>query len=239
MMKQSTLTVIIIFYYLNAALGQGKTYFGIEFSSANDIYKITDNGNYLMNVPLGNAAGGFYVRQELNKNLFIETGLILKYYWQGFGFKTIPYYGTSSCDPSWIIPVRLGLNLNLYKEKVYLVPVVGYSFGINPPFGYGTGYGNQTSGTTTIEYNYSENPDVARYFSLIQTGIGVEFKLFETLLLSISTNYYSGLNKTTQIDINYTVNNSNQTTGTAISKGEFWCVSTGLKYPISNFWTRE
>jgi hypothetical protein len=69
-MKQSTLTVIIIFYYLNAALGQGKTYFGIEFSSANDIYKITDNGNYLMNVPLGNAAGGFHVRQELNKNLF-------------------------------------------------------------------------------------------------------------------------------------------------------------------------
>jgi len=30
-------------------------------------------------------------------------------------------------------------HLNLYKRKIYLVPVVGYSFGINPPFGYGIG----------------------------------------------------------------------------------------------------
>jgi hypothetical protein len=142
-------------------------------------------------------------------------------------------------DPSWIIPVRLGFNFNLYKAKIYLVPVLGYSQGINPSFGYGSGSGKQTSSTTTITYNYTENPDVSRYFPLLQTGIGFEFKLFKTLLFSISTNYYSGFKNTTHLDINYTVNNSNQTTGTAISKGQFWCVSTGLKYPISNFWTMK
>jgi hypothetical protein len=238
-MNQFTLTVIITICFLNSALGQKRTYFGLEFSVANDIYEITDNGDYLVNVPLINGQGGFNLRQEISRNLFVETGLILKYYWQGFGFKTIPYYGSTSDDPSWIIPVRLGLNLNLYKGKIYLVPVVGYSFGINPPYGYGLGYGKQTSSTTTIDYNYTENPDVSRYFSLLQTGIGFEFKLFNTLLLSITTNYYSGFKKTTHLDINYTVNNSNQTTGTAISKGEFWCVTSGLKYPISNFWTMK
>jgi len=238
-MKKFSLTVIIIICFLNSTLGQNKTYFGLEFSVANDIYKITDNGDYLINVPLVDGQGGFNLRHEINRNIFVETGLILKYYWQGFGFKTIPYYGSSSSDPSWIIPIRLGLNFNLYKKKIYLVPVLGYSLGINPPFGYGSGRGKQTSSTTTITYNYTENPDVTRYFSLLQIGIGLEFKLFKTILFSISTNYYSGFKKTTYLDINYTVNNSNQTTGTAISKGEFWCVTTGLKYPISNFWTMK
>jgi len=234
-MKKLSLTVIVIICFLNSAPGQNKTYFGLEFSVANDIYKITDNGDYLINVPLVNAIGGFNLRQEINRYIFVETGLILKYYWQGFGFRTIPYYGSSSSDASLLIPIRLGLNFNLYKAKVYLVPVLGYSLGINPPFGYGTGRGKQTSSTTTITYNYTENPNVYQVFSLLQTGIGFEFKLFKTLLFSISTNYYRGFNNTTHLDINYTVNNSNQTTGTAISKGEFWCVSTGLKYPISNF----
>jgi len=236
-MKQFALTATIIIYLLNSAYGQNKTYFGLEFSVANDIYKITDNGDYLMTVPLIDGQGGFNIRQELNRSIFIETGLILKYYWQGFGFKTIPYYSSVSSDPSWIIPVRFGLNVNLYKRKIYLVPVVGYSFGINPSFGYGYGYGKETSSTTVIYYYYTENPDVSRYFSLLQTGIGFEFTLFKKLLFSISTNYYSGFNKTTQVDITYTVNNANPTTGTAISNGEFWCVGTGLKYPISNFWT--
>ncbi|MBK7650773.1 MAG: hypothetical protein IPJ20_08535 [Flammeovirgaceae bacterium] len=236
-MKQFALTTATIFYLLNSAYGQNKTYIGLEFSIANDIYKITDNSDYLMNIPLINGAGGFNIRQEVNKNFLIEVGLLMKYYQQGFGFKTIPYYGSSSSDPSWLIPVRIGLNLNLYKGKIYLVPVVGFTFGINPPYGFGLGYGKQISSTTTIDYNYAENPDVTRYFSLLQTGIGFEVKLFKALLFSISTNYYKGFNKTTHLDINYMVNNSNQATGTAISKGDFWCVSTGLKYPISNFWT--
>jgi hypothetical protein len=238
-MKQFTLTVLVIICFLNSTLGQNKTYFGLEFSAFNDIYKITDNGDYLINVPLVDAQGGFNLRQEINKNLFIETGLILKYYWEGFGFKTIPYYSSSSSDPSWLIPLRFGLSFNLYKDKIYLVPVVGFTFGINPPYGYGLGYGKQTSSTTTIDYNYTENPDVSRYFSLLQTGIGFEVKLFKALLFSVSTNYYKGFNRTTHLDINYTVNNTNQTTGTAISKGEFWCVSAGFKYPISNFWTTQ
>lgn len=236
-MKQFTLTAIIIIYILNPAYGQNKTYFGFEFSVANDIHKITDHGDYLLSVPLIDGQGVLNIRQEINRSLFVEAGLIMKYYWEGFGFKTIPYYSSTSSDPSWIIPMRFGFSFNLYKEKIYAVPVVGYSFGINPPYGYGLGYGQQTSGNTTINYNYTENPDVSRYFSLLQTGIGLEFKLFRTLLFSISTNYYKGFNKTTQLDINYTVNNTNQATGTVIGKGEFWCVSSGLRYPISNLWT--
>jgi hypothetical protein len=237
-MKQFSLTAAIIIYLLNSVYGQTKTYVGFEFSVANDLYAITDNGDYLKGVPLVNGLGGLNIRQEINSSIFVETGVLLKYYWEGFAFKTIPYYSTTSSDPSWIIPVRFGFNMNLYKRKIYLVPVVGYSFGIDPSFGYGIGYGKQTSSTTSIDYYYAENPHVSRYFSLLQTGVGFEFVLFKTLLFSTAANYYKGFNKTTQLDINYTVNNSSETTGTAISKGDFWCVSTGIKYQISNFWAR-
>jgi hypothetical protein len=238
-MKHLTLTATILVCLLNPASGQNKTYFGIEFLAANDLFTITDNGDYLMPVPLINGQIGLQVRQEINRIIFIESGVILKHYWQGFAFKTIPYYSSSSSDPSWIIPLRFGLTLNLHKEKIFFIPVVGYSFGINPPFGYGLGYGTQTSNTTTIDYNYTENPDVSRYFSLVQTGVGLEFKLFKTLRLSTTANYYSGFNKITQLDIQYTVNNAGPVTGKAISHGTFWGIGAGLKYPISNFWASK
>ena len=218
---------------------KNKTYLGFEFSVANDLFKISDNGNYLIAVPLWNTPIGLNIRQEINQKMFIETGLIWKQYWDGYGFNTFPYYNSSTSDVSIILPVRYGININLHKEKVYLVPVIGYSFGINPPFGFGYGYGTETSNTTVIHYNETENPDVSRYFSLLQTGLGLDFRVFRTMLLSLSANYYSGFNEITKIDIEYTVNNVGPYIGTAISKGEFWCISTSLKYPISNFWTRE
>jgi len=238
-MKQFTLIATLIICLLNSAYGQNKTYLGFEFSVANDLYEITDTGDYLVAIPLVDGQGGLTLRQELNRNIFIETGLIIKYYWEGFGFKTIPYYGGSGSDEaSVIIPVRFGLNLNLYKEKIYLVPVVGYSFGINPTHGYGVSYGTPTSSTTTINYYSTENPDVSRYFSLLQTGIGFEFAT-KALLFSISTNYYHGFNKTAQWDFTYTVNNSDPMTGSTISKGEFWGVGLEIRYPISNFWAMK
>ena len=220
-------------------MGQGKTYLGFEVSMANDLFTISDKGDYLKNVPLYNGTWGFNLRQEVGKIFFVESGFLVKFYQQGFGFKTIPYYGSSSGDPSWLIPARLGLNVNLLQEKVYLTPVVGYSFGINPLYrSYGLGYGTSKSSTTSIVYSYTETPNSSRYFSLFQVGLGIEFKLFRTLRLSTLANYYSGLNKVNQLNIAYTVNNSTAATGIATSKGQFWSIGVGLKYPISNFWNR-
>ena len=238
-MKQFTLIATLIISLLNFAYGQNKTYLGFEFSVANDLYEITDTGDYLVTIPLIDGQGGLTLRQELNRSIYVETGLIIKYYQEGFGFKTIPGYSSGSSEASVIIPLRFGLNLNLYKEKIYLVPVIGYSFGINPPYGYGISWGTQTSSTTTYDFYSTENPDVSRYFSLLQTGIGFEFAIAKALLFSISTNYYHGFNKTAQWNITYTVNNSDPMTGSTISKGEFWGVGAGIRYPISNLWAMK
>ncbi len=237
-MKHIILILLVILYASGSATAQNKTYFGFEFAVSNDLFKITDSGDHLISVPLYNVIGGFNLRQEINKHIFIETGVILKPYQQGFGFKTIPYYTSTSSESSWLIPLRFGLNVNLHKEKMYLVPIIGYTFGINPQSGI-SGHGTAISSTTTINYNYTGSSYSSPHFSLLQTGVGFEFKISNTLLFAISGNYYIGFNKITQLDIIYSVNNDAPVSGTAVSKGEFWCVSTGLKYPISNFWNRD
>jgi hypothetical protein len=238
-MKQFILSVLAVICGLNTTIAQNKTYFGLEFSLFRDIHKIRDNSNYLTTLPLMEPQGGVTVRQEIQKRIFIEAGVIIKPYSDAIGFKpmAVSFIGTEGI--SLLIPIRFGLNLNVYEEKISLVPVIGYSYSANTPSSYGRDSGTQESSTTIITYTFTENPDVSRYVSLLQMGIGFEFQLFDVLLLSISTNYYKGYTPIWIPNINYTVNNSPSTTGTVTSKGDFWCVSTGLKYPISNFWTTK
>jgi len=238
-MKHVTLILAMLTYLASPVRAQNKTYIGFEFSMANDLYTIKDNGEYLKTVPLVNAQWGFNLRQDISKKIFIETGFIIKYYDEGIGFKTMQYWGTAGGDNSWLIPIRFGLKLNLFKEKVRFVPIIGYSFGINPPYGEGTARGTQKSSSITVIYSYTENPNVSRYFSLLQTGAGFEFQPFNSLLFLVSANYYKGFNTIYQLDIDYTINNSSPSTGTATSTGDFWCVSTGIKYSISNLWTKK
>jgi hypothetical protein len=238
-MRQLTLIIGAIIFFINSATGQSKTYFGLEFSIFNDIYKIEDQGNALKTVPLTDAQGGINIRQEIKRKIFLEAGVIFKQYWEGFGFRTIPSYSASTDDPSWLIPVRIGANLNIYKEQLYLVPVIGYTYGINPPYGGGGGRGRAQAGTLMISYNYTNAPDSYRYFPLLQTGIGFEFPVLKTFLVSISSSYYSGFKQVTRLDITYTVNGSDPIMATATSKGEFWCGTLGVKYPISNLWVKK
>lgn len=238
-MKQFVLSVVVVICGLNTTNAQNKTYFGLEFSLFRDIHQIRDNGNYLMTLPLMDPQGGITVRQEIQKTVFVEAGVIVKPYSAAIGFKPIPVSFAGTEGLSLLLPIRLGLNLNVYEDKIYLVPVIGYSYSANTPSSYGRDSGTQESSTSTIPYTFTENPDVSHHVSLLQMGVGFEFRIFNVLLLSISTNYYKGYAPIWMSDINYTVNNSSSATGTVTSKGDFWCVSTGLKYPISNFWTTE
>ncbi|MEP6738560.1 MAG: hypothetical protein ABJA70_23740, partial [Chryseolinea sp.] len=103
----------------------------------------------------------------------------------------------------------------------------------------GFGYGTQRSTTSTIYYTETDVPVASRFFSLLQLGIGLEFKVSNGLLFTASANDYKGFQTTDQLEISYVVNSSPVVTGTATSKGDFWCVSTGVKYAISNFWKKR
>jgi hypothetical protein len=220
-------------------LAQNKTYLGIELAATNDQLTIVDNGADLKSVPLVEGLWGFTIRQEFKHTFFVETGLIRKYYFEGFGFHGSDTYGTSSAFDAWIIPFRIGSRIDLYKRSIHLVPLIGYSLGINSDYGYdGFGRGRQYRGDLMIVYEYTSRSVSKNYF-LMQAGLGLEFELFKILLLSISTNYYSGMKDVSRLDIAYTVGNSPTRTAKAVSSGDFLSFGTSIKFPVSYFWQHE
>ncbi len=233
-------SVILIFIFKSNVCAQNKTYFGFEAAITNDVYEISDNGSDLKSVRIVEGFWGFNFRQDINNYLFLEIGLIRNYYDEGFGFKTTGSIGSTDAMKAWIIPLRLGTKINLCNRKIFLVPVIGYSFCISPDHpSRKSGSGYIKANNDSVSFNFSSYAGLTRHFTLLQTGIGFEFKLFNTAILSINTNYYTGFQKIIQLDINYKSNNLPQMTGHGFSKGEFWNLGVGLKYPISSFWKKK
>ena len=222
------------------ATGQKNTYIGVEGAVNNDVYEIIDNGSFLKKVPLITGYFGLNIRQELTPQVFLETGLLRKYYDEGIGFKNATGYTETNAINAWLIPLRLGWRinlLNLHKQKLYLVPVLGYVLGINSDYGYGDGGLGCSESTAhdTISYSVYSKLNLRKTFPLMQTGMGVEFVFVRTLLVHISANYYTGFKNLIEQNIDYT-HNSEASTAVGLSKGEMFSFGLSVKYPISSLW---
>lgn len=223
------------------SFSQMKTYLGVEVAATHDVYDLVDHGDGLKNIPRISGLWGFTFRQDLNPFLFLEAGFLRKYYNEGIGLKVSSGYSETNAINAWYIPLRLGYRINVCKEKIVAVPLIGYSICINSDYGYGDGGGasmEQGLGYTA-SYNYISYYNLTKTFPLLQTGMGIEFQLLKTALLTVSANYYTGFKKVIALDINYTVNNSPQKTAHAFSKGENFSIGVDLKYPISKFWGKS
>lgn len=242
MLKTAFITLAFAFTFITA-FGQKNTYIGVEASVNNDVYEIIDNGTLLKKVPLITGYFGLNIRQDVSSTVFVETGLLRKYYDEGIGFKTSPGSSESNAINAWLIPLRLGVRikvLNLRKQKLYLVPVIGYVFGINADFGYGDGgsSGSENMPEDTISYTVHSKLSLRRTFPLMQTGLGVEFVFVRTLLVNFSANYYTGFKNLIEQNIECT-HNSVSNTAKGLSKGEIISFGLSVKYPISNLWRKH
>jgi hypothetical protein len=83
-----------------------------------------------------------------------------------------------------------------------------------------------------------EKLSLRRSFPLLQTGLGAEFVLLRTALVSLSANYYTGFKNLIEQDIAYT-HNSTSHTATGLSKGEMLAFGLAVKYPVSNLWRKK
>ena len=241
MLKQFfLLPAISLFLLPNNVSGQNQTWLGTEGDIARYIFKVADNGNGLKPPSIAQAIWGFNLRQDFNHHLFLEAGFIKNDYLEGVNFKVKFGAGYGTAIDVVMIPLRVGKNINLCREKIYFAPVIGYSFCINSNYpGSGSGAGYSKSATDSVSFHYSEYSNFSRSFSLLQTGAGIEFKLFKTVLLTLTADYYTGFQKVIQMNISYKVNDSPQMTGEQYSTGAFWDIGIGLKYPISKIWAKN
>lgn len=237
-MTKTILAILVFTLIGTTALAQRNTYIGVEGAATHDVYDIVDDGPLLQKAPLLSGYFGLSVRQDLSPTVFLETGLLRKYYNEGIDFKPVPGYAETNAINAWLIPLRLGTRINIRRQKVFLVPVVGYAFGINSEYGYGDGgLGGfeATASKDTIHYSMYSNLNVRRTFPLLQTGMGVEFELLRTVLVSVAANYYTGSKNLIEQDIEYTYRSSTYT-ATGLSKGDMMGFGVAFKYPVSHLW---
>lgn len=236
-MAKTVLATLTLTFLLTSAFAQKNTYIGAEGAVNHDVYEIIDNGNLLKKVPLISGYFGFNIRQDLGSAVFVETGLLRKYYNEGIGFKVFRGYAEGNAISGWFIPLRLGTRINVRKQKVHLVPVIGYALGINADYGYGDGGigGFDMNNQDTIYHSVYSKLSLRRTFPLLQTGMGVEFIFLRTALVSVAANYYTGFKNLIEQDIEYT-HNSTTYTAKGLSKGEIMSLGISVKYPVNQLW---
>lgn len=237
MPKTALVVVLVMMAWTTSSFSQNRTWLAVEGAATHDVYHLLDHGNGLRTVPLLSGYWGFNLRRDMGRNIFLETGLLRKYYNEGIGFKLSSTYMETNAVNAWLVPLRLGTRIHLAK-KIQLVPLIGFSLGINSDYGYGDGAGyNEEQGSGyTASYEYAAHYNQTRIFPLLQSGIGFEFRLLKKAWLSASANYYTGFKKLIVLDIVYSVNSEPDEFAHAFNKGEMVSFGAGLKYPISDFW---
>lgn len=242
-MKKIAIFIFIVVIFSHLGYSQNRTFIGSEFAMTGDIYEIIDPCILITTTPLITGYWGVTLGHEFNNNFTVETGLIRKYYDEGFGYNIESLIiGTSSnAYNTWQIPFRLKSKINLLKNKLFLTTTVGYHFSINTEYGYGggSGGGELIDGNDTINVFYTVNDSISKTFSLVEAGIGLEFAAFDGLIVSLSSSYFTGFKNVYQLDMKTENQNCITHNAYGISKGSYWNIAFGIKYAISNLWKKK
>jgi hypothetical protein len=211
---------------------------GLESGLTKDKYELFDKGGYLKNPEfLLSVYWGFNVRYQFHPFVSFETGILKKNYNEGFGTNlSSPILQVSSnAIESWQIPFRFNTRIPFCGNRINLIATIGYRYGINTEFnssgsGSGTFIGTMAD---TLRYTDQSSYNLSRQFSLIETGLGIEFRLFHKAYLTLSTSYITGFNKLIQNDITYSINQGASHQAMLISRGQYRSVfNFAIRVPI-------
>lgn len=216
------------------SLAQNTTHIGAEVAYSADFFKINDPGGRVTHPDVSSAIWGATIRRTFNKHVFLETGVYARAYKLGLAFDH--NFGSGGTDRTGVlIPLRVGGRLPLFKGAIALCPVTGISFGITDEGLGGKVDGvRQWEGVERIEYEYTIHYP-SQVFSLFQAGMGMDIRLGQKALLSLSTNYYGGISKILVQRIEYTPGNGTATKATQHTNGGFYTVGIGFKYEVNWF----
>lgn len=237
-MKYKLIFSVFLIWVCFSGFSQNKTFIGLSTYINGDLNEISDATNCFNSTSLKNVSIGLNVCHEINTNLILETGIILKKFKIGFQFDAPKIEGSfltsSNAINAFQIPFRIKLKSKIGRS-VSLITSLGYHFCYSNTTGRSKGYYNYVSITDTITINYSSNYNKPQSFSLLESTIGLEFNLIKGCRLLFSGSYYSGFSKIVNMDINYKYNSLPLTFANASSTGNYWSVGVSFYYPIRLF----
>ena len=242
-MKYIFTTCFLILGFLSVTAQKKNTWLGFEGALTRNYSMATDFGTNVKAKGIDAEIWGFHIRQDIKTDVFIETGFLRNNSTPGYYYKSIGdvgSYGIGHVIRTVQIPLRLGTRINIYKKKFYLVPVVGYAFGVViHPEKLNVGIAGKTwSLNDTINYIGSVKT-LGHYYSLVQTGLGLECKVYKSILLSLAVNYYAGFQPVAQTEIYYHSNRQAYSTARVLSNGSYLSYGLALKFPISELWNKK
>lgn len=221
--------VIISFFFTSITFAQNKTYIGFESALTNDVFEMVDFSNELKQIPIIGGRLGVSVNKDLNDYVSFKIGFTFKRYKEGYGFSSNNGYAISDGVAAFCVPLSITTKLNLYKNKLFVAPIVGLAFCGTP--GYIGASGGKFAGNKDSVIFNSYNNSLKNRFILIQTGLSIEYVFKNKSSISISTSYYTGFSKISESTIYYRKNYERTVMSRGFSKGSFWDV-IGISYKV-------
>lgn len=215
------------------AMGQSKTYVGIEAALFEDHNHVVDDaGASLNSVPATGLLAGLNIRRDLDQKWFIESGIFYKRFYQSIVFDLpVNYPYTLYAFISLQVPLRLGYKIRLH-DRISLIPQPGISIGYNiEPFNNGFG-GSTTINGTTYKY-FAKGTHDQRFFILLNPLLALETVLANSLTLSIYAGGSWGYDDLSELIVDYTIDNSTTYSGVIVNQGMFYYGGISLRYPIN------
>ena len=210
---------------------QSKNYIGLEATKTNNYFNI-DAPNLFHKKPFATGQIGLIGRRDFSKHFALEAAIVNHRYSGSLTFQKMQFANcTDLIVKSYLVPLRLIFKQNISNENIFLSATAGYTFGFSnfSYVGYCTFY---EVGGDSLVIRPVGTSKASKNFSLLQTGIGIEFKLGNEGILSLNTNYYLGLNTLISTPIEYTINTNPIQKATWFSKGAFWDFGISYKHPI-------
>lgn len=217
-MNKIILIILLTLAGYTSALSQGSTFLGIEGGINHDQYFIYDPcAVYEEADLLLSGRVGLNVSHTISESFMLESGLIIKFYNEGFQEIIPSFFGNAIISEeafsAFQIPLRLRYKYNLIKNRFFLATVLGYHLSIN------------------LDYKYNSQLYEKDIFSLIEAGIGFEYFINDHTAISLIPSYYGGFKSFYEDEI---LTNCSTENSIISSNGSYLSLTLGIKYRISN-----
>ena len=184
------------------------------------------------------------VGREFHNNFTIESGLIRKYYNQGYGVFTGKKLGNFSSvsrrSKTLQIPILLRAKIYGKTKKWAFTAQLGYHLcwitQTGPSAISESSISNRNDTVTVWE---STNNSNIKLFGLLETGIGIEWLLKKEMIFSVTSSYLAGFKTLTVLDVRYQVNAEPNGTASITNRGDYFAWYVGVRIPLKAFENKE
>ena len=193
---------------------------GFDVEVNRDFWELSDSHSELKKSPRINGSPGICYRYEFPKKWVVMSGIRFKYYSGGVSFKRIQGTFTSTGGPALQVPLLLGKNINLYKEKLFLCPLLGGVFNALLVNDTGTSRGYIGHGSDSIRFSAATRNSRSTFIAL-RLGLSLEYKVSKRFSAAVFFQYTKGFSVVSKEYIRYHTNVTPETEAVQTNYGTY------------------